>query len=155
MVLDSEPVYCNIVVGLHESPREEHLEWLGQIVPANDIPCQVLAVGVGIAEANVGDDVVRMAADALVREDGKADKTQTYQAQSNADDVRSIPTRTDVIRTNVFVRRIAVYSFDLVDTRIFGLARAIVFLCLMRHKFLKGARHIVKSEKCRRHGGLI
>ena len=78
IVLYAEPLYRDIVVRLHEGPREESLEWLGQVVPADDVPRQVLAVRIGIADANVCDNIVRVPADALVRQDCKADTTEAY-----------------------------------------------------------------------------
>ena len=79
-VLRSEPIDANVVVWLHEGPGEEHLQVPVQVVPADDVAVEVLAVRVSVAQANVGYDIVWVAADALVREDGEADETEADEA---------------------------------------------------------------------------
>ena len=114
-MLRAEPVHGDVVVGLHESPGEQNFERVSQVVPADEVPSQVLAVSVRVTQADIRDDVVGVAADALVGEDGEADETQAKQAEGDADDICPVPVRPHVITTHVLIRAVAVDCFDFLN----------------------------------------
>ena len=91
LMWNTKPLDRDQPVGCHSRPRKHLLKHLIESVPADEVPIKILAIRVGIAQADVSNDIVWVATHTFVSQDCKTDETQADKTYRDANQISSKP----------------------------------------------------------------